>query len=473
MLAFDPEMAPEKAGLGHSLGSIAVSENHDYPRIMVIDPTPFNRTRNNGIIKSNLFQGWPKDRLAQIDYSNIEPGFDVCSRYWNLKKLDILKALIGVSNYSGARAPSNKERDHQAVKDVEYENRPVIERKLSILPLNVRVLIGEAVFRLPTVISRPLGSWINDFKPEAIFSLLLNASILRMVVKVSQKRDIPILPYFTDDWVVTAYQDHPLGTWLRRSMRFWFDECLKRSPIRLTICEAMTEEYTRRYGGRFRTMMYPIDCENTANYHRVPPSDEIVRFVFIGSLEPGRWRSLNEIGQALMKLRLMGVDGELLIYTFPDEIKKHGRNLTLEPVMRIAGTASADEVLKLQREADVLVHVEGFDSQDRRRTKYSISTKLPQYMAAGACIFAYGPKEVASMKYIGESEIGLAVGDPDMKLLCAALSRIISESSLRRSLGQRSRRFALENHESAAQRERFRQAALRACQAYRSHYNKQ
>ena len=53
----------------------------------------------------------------------------------------------------------------------------------------------------------------------------------RLVVKISQMRNIPIMPHFFDDWVTTIYKDQFLGSVLRRSMFHWFDACLQRAPI--------------------------------------------------------------------------------------------------------------------------------------------------------------------------------------------------------------------------------------------------
>jgi hypothetical protein len=90
-------MSPTIPGMKCSVGCAESHKvnNKEYPRVLVIDPTPFNRNRNNGIVKSNLFEGWPKDCLAQVDYSNIQPGFDVCERYWRLRKLEIVKGMFG------------------------------------------------------------------------------------------------------------------------------------------------------------------------------------------------------------------------------------------------------------------------------------------------------------------------------------------------------------------------------------------
>ena len=67
-----------------------------YPRVLVVDANPFCRHMNIGILKSVLFEGWPKDSLAQIMYSNGQPGFDVCNRYWTLGKTSILLGALGL-----------------------------------------------------------------------------------------------------------------------------------------------------------------------------------------------------------------------------------------------------------------------------------------------------------------------------------------------------------------------------------------
>lgn len=429
---------------------------------------PFSRTTNSGIVKSNLFQDWPRERLAQVDYSNTKPELDICNHYWMLKKWDILKGLVGKAPFAElAMSPeinhNASNRGHGAV----YESRPEIERQLSILPLKLRLLIGETIFRLPSLLSAPLRDWIDDFQPDVIFSLLSPPTILRTVVKVSRWKNIPIVPYFTDDWITTQYRDDPLfRIWHRRSMQYWFNECLKRSPIVITNCDAMNEEYTRRYGGRFETFMNLVDFSEAACFDKKTNSDGVVRFAFIGSLEPERWRSLRAIGEALLDLNAMGIRGELLIYSFPDHIEKYRTALTLEPVMRIMGTASYDQVSQIQRESDVLVHVECFDKAIREYTKYSVSTKITQYMMAGTCIFAYGPGEVASMRSLSDTGAGITVGEENPEELRAVLRKLITDKDLRQSTVSCARKIVIEKNEGSRQRKKFKQTVIDSCNAW-------
>jgi len=446
-------------------------EKYEYPKVLVVDALPFSWTTNGGIVKSNLFKGWPADRLVQIDYSNTKPEFDVCSNYWMLKKWNILKGLIGDASCAEL---SKESYNHTPLdeKEMTYESRHSIERKLSVLPLKLRLLIGESVFRLPSLLSKSLRRWIDDFQPDVIFTTLGLPTILRTVVKVSQYKNIPIVPYFTDDWINTLYKDDAIfRLWHRRNMLYWFKECLHRSPISMTICDAMNDEYTKRYGGHFESFMTLVDFKNTPLVDNKTITISVVRLTFIGSLDPNRWQCLRAIGEALLDLRGKGIEAELLIYTFPDHIEKYCEMLTIEPVMKVMGTATYDQVEKLQKESDVLVHVESFENSVREYTKFSVSTKITQYMMSDTCVFAYGPGEVASLRFLSDSNAGVTVGEENPELLRAVLSRLITDPAFRQSTVGRAKEIVLEKNESSRQRNRFKELIIDSCNEWQASNN--
>jgi hypothetical protein len=162
-------------------------------------------------------------------------------------------------------------------------------------------------------------------------------------------------------------------------------------------------------------------------------------------------------------LRDEGLNGELLIYTFPSDVAKFGADLTLDPVMRMVGPALPEEVPGLQGKADALVHVESFDAVFRRWTRLSLSTKIPQYLMAGKCIFAYGPAEAASMQYLSAAKVGVTVSEEDPEILRAALRQLMRNAEMRQELAERARIVGVERHDDARQRERFRAAMVRGC----------
>lgn len=444
-------------------GSLASMVNvRTYPRVLVIEPTPFNWHSCMGIMKSRLFSGWPKDRLAQIVYSSAQPSFDVCEHYWLISKTGILEGLLGRNLRPLIESlPPQAGTSTTPTELFHYDSRPRIERMFSGLDERFRVPIGEAILHLPWALSKPLRRWINAFNPDVVFSAAGTASILRMAVRVARSRKIPIVPYYTDDWPATQYENVLLRNRLRKNLSFWLRQCLALSTVRLACCDQMSAEYRNRYGGEFETLLFPEPSRDVSETIRQPGRTEPVQLVFIGSLTPDRWRSLREIGEALLDLHAEGLKGELVIYTLPAGVARFGPYLTLEPVMRTVGPALPEIVPLLQGQADVLVHVESFDAGFRRWTRLSLSTKIPQYLMAGKCIFAYGPAEAASMQYLSATKVGVTVGEQDPELLREALRQLISSAKLRQELAGRARAVGEQRHDDARQRERFRAAMVR------------
>jgi hypothetical protein len=113
------------------------------------------------------------------------------------------------------------------------------------------------------------------------------------------------------------------------------------------------------------------------------------------------------------------------------------------------------------RRADVLVHVESFGAAERRYTRLSVSTKIPQYLWAARPILAYGPGEVASCQYVQSSASGVMVERLDLK---PALQRLATDAGLRARLGRQAWLTARNRHDAKIIRERFRLVLAKAAQ---------
>lgn len=431
-----------------------MTDSRCYPRVLVVDALPFCRHFNNGIVKSSWFQGWPKEALAQIVYSNVQPGFDVCERYWVLRKTDILLGAVGMGG--GGRPLVRPGALNETVFDpaaaYAYEARPRIERILSHLSNTIRTPLGEAILRLPAANSPALKNWLRSFKPQVVFTMGGLGPILRLAAKIAQAEQIPLIPYFTDDWVNCIYPTGLFHSSLRRSFERWFRRCLDLSTVRMTASDAMAREYKQRYFGKFEAFL-----NLTEQFDTTPePERACVRFSFIGALSPNRWEPLCLIGRALLKLRERGIAGELVVYSFPEDLRRFGKHFEGCAAIVTGGTVAPSEVRGLQLDSNILVHAESFDGATRVLTKFSLSAKVPQYMMAGRCVLAVGPADAASICYVAESGAGVAVSVEDEAVLCAELERLITDSALRQRYASRARQTAVTRHDAAAARERFR-----------------
>jgi hypothetical protein len=61
----------------------------EFPRVLFVTPAAFNHLTGGGVTFSNLFAGWPKDRIATIHNDVVPTSDDVCDRYFVLGRAEI------------------------------------------------------------------------------------------------------------------------------------------------------------------------------------------------------------------------------------------------------------------------------------------------------------------------------------------------------------------------------------------------
>ena len=54
----------------------------DFPRILVVTSNNFNQVTGGGITLTNLFRGWPADRIANLHEDPTPEDDSVCRRFY-------------------------------------------------------------------------------------------------------------------------------------------------------------------------------------------------------------------------------------------------------------------------------------------------------------------------------------------------------------------------------------------------------
>lgn len=276
-----------------------------------------------------------------------------------------------------------------------------------------------------------------------------------LVLRVAKHCRAPIAPHFMDDWPTTYYRGclNAVPRWIMLSRLL---SVMRGSPIGMSICPAMANEYAQRYGIRFQSFMNCVDVSSECPTGSLSGPNRPLKFVYLGGLHLNRWQSLQAIGQALLALREEGSSAELVIHAPIGHIAQFAKALAAITTIRVGRSLAQDQIIPAMWDADVLVHVESFDPEVLDYTRLSLSTKIPQYMASGRAILAYGPPVLASCRYIQDSQCGVIVGEQNAALLLKAVRRLTKDSEGRALLGRRGWEVARQRHEVATVRESFR-----------------
>jgi hypothetical protein len=425
----------------------------DFPRVLIINAEPFWNGSATGLTMGRLFRGWPRDRLGCLFDTGIQPDPSFCAHYWKITPRELWH-LGGLFRIFGS---------HERVEGmsrVSGPENPEMSAAQAWLKANARRLRqhlgGQAVreldaFQIPDQICRE----IEDFAPQVIYSALGSNLVMKMVLDLAERLDLPVVPHFMDDWPSTLYQASIFRSILRRTMYGQITAILTRSPKRLVIGDAMAEEYVARYAGEFVPFMNAVEPELFGAGALPPPARSSTRLVYVGGLHLKRWLSLREIGLSLRALREEGYQAEVSVYS-PPRFAHEGKKLDYPPFVYYKGSLLPAQIPALLRDADILLHVESFDRHSRTYARYSVSTKIPEYMAAARPILAYGPEELASIRYIRDTGAGLVVGRQDHCELLGTIRSLLESADRRDALGRRGFQTAISRHNAALQREQFR-----------------
>ncbi|WP_431896137.1 glycosyltransferase family protein [Micromonospora haikouensis] len=427
-----------------------------HPRVLVVTALPFSRSTGGGITSSNLFAGWPRDRLAQL---HTEDGAqaEVCERFFRLPLRQApveyhLRRLLQRQRGQGpaSTAGGNAGPAEQGAADQGTAARAQLHAAYDLSPLRV---------------PHGLGDWLRDFRPDVVYCTLGTIRLTRLALLAARRCRTPMVPHFMDDWPATLYADGELGGLARRALHRGLSAVLRRSAFGLGISAPMAEEYRRRYGIPFTAFANSVadsELDPPAGRPDRPEGSGTLELVYVGALHLDRWESLLAVADAVDAANRAGRSMRLTLHVPEKDRAWYGPRFAGRPAVRVAEPLADADVPAVLRGADILLHVESFAEAHRRYARYSLSTKLPRYLAAGRPILGYGPAELASMWHIEEAGAGLVVGAADQRLLLDRLTTLATDGALRAELARAGHAYAARHHHRARTAAAFAEVMRRA-----------
>lgn len=416
----------------------------EYPRVLFVAHRPLATTPSVAITVGSLLHGWPKDRLAQVYIGAEDPDVDVFGEHYRLdprcKPCDYYcRRWFGKHPFSGAPELAAMPRGD--------EGRSTLRGRLHLW---ARTLNDMG----PLVVPEGLTRWARAYAPDVIYSLLGTVTVMKLVIMLSRCSGKSVVPHFMDDWVTARYPSAMLGGFPQRSLLVHLRRVLEQTSHGLCIGDDMAAEYQRRYCRPFHGIMNSVD--DTWFTEPSCCSQRRTVVTYVGGLHLNRWQSLATVAEIANRC-----GAESRIFAPMRDVVAYGARFALIRGVRMASLA-ANEVIKELREATLLVHCESFDTAAAQYARLSVSTKIPQYMAAGKAILGYGPGDLSSMKLIERAGAGMVVGEADHQKLASAVARMIQDGEARHAFARNAYRYAWEHFRRSRVHHRFRRVLMMA-----------
>lgn len=371
-------------------------------RIIYLGAVGMEEPNATGQTLRTLYDGIPMSKVLQLTYA---AESDPCR---NRVSIPVMAAPIDAivrGVYQAVRGAVRIAWDGRrglAISDLNGLNDAI---RMNDLPWSqrlwrdVRALLDVS----PVILPPSFLSEIRKFQPDVIHAIMGNVRQIKLAVSLSRALDIPIVPHFLDDWPATLYSSGELLGRARGIVSRHVARVMKRSPIILCIGEMMAEEYSAAFGKLARVARNGVSESviSDVRSHSVVASR---RLVYAGGLHLGRDEMLTRVGRALRD-----TDWVLEVYGSPtpgirDGVLYRDRVPSAYIPFELAGSQA-------------LLFVESGDPAIADYTRLSVSTKIPEYIAAGRPVVAIGPTGQASIELLARHAISsliLDAGDSEL-----------------------------------------------------------
>ena len=425
-------------------------------KILIVGAGIIDKPHAAGITVRSIFDGIDSDLIMGLVWGST--GTRMKATRIQIKKLSY-------SPLSLARIfdqPKLKQASHQIKKAETWSN--LTEKTnyshfgmCKTMIRNIRQWIALIPSKAKVSIKRDDIHAIRKFAPEVIYTVGESIASLRLAYTISVTLNIPIIIHFMDNWKNSIeWASNPLLRSYQRKLSGYCDLCYSRTTECIAIGDRMAEAYQKETGVRHTVIMNSIDTEKFF----CPPRemDGKTHFVYAGGLHLGRDKALRIIGECIERLCIQKEkNADFTIYTAAENIDLFAKEFSHLKRTVFHSAVSHDQIHDVYFHSDVLVHVESSELNNNEFFKYSVSTKISEYLATGRPILFFGPRDIYLFDFLRSNELAYTVSSEE-EVAQVIGKMIMGEAN---KFDQNARKYAQTNFELSVARERFYQVIER------------
>jgi len=372
-----------------------------YPKILIISHNALSEHQSNGKTLNSIFKSWPADKIAQIYTLPEIPESKNCKKFFCITDYDQIESIINVflqRKRKACRYLTIQERLFY------QDKRHRIIRKLKSSFLS---LVRDILWSLNLWKTKELLDWVDNFDPELVFILGGDSKFIYNIgLFISTYKKIPLILYFTDDYNEYNFNFNLFNLLKTYLIRKKIKNTIKKAQLVFAIGEDMALEYSNKFRKKVFVLRYCAEEKAIIKINNlIGRKGDDFHISYLGNIGLGRWRSLEMIAKAIDELSIKEKNIIFNIYSLEKPSNKQLLNIKKYKNTFFRGAIRGNEIDKVLITSDIVVFVESFQKRYKKLTRLSISTKINEYIAYGKCIFAYGPIENGTIRFLKNKEI--------------------------------------------------------------------
>ena len=409
-------------------------------KILVLSNTPWSEFNSFGNSYSNIFEGIEEFEFANIYCRYGFPYNNIVSKHFQITEKSLIKNLINKKNPSGIEV-----FEESNYKDLSFDQKKLFDfsRKKR---WNIFYILRNFVWRIGNWKSDELKEFINDFKPDILFFPIYNSIYINEIALfIKDFTKAPLIGYISDDNYSLKQTSFSLYFWINKfKVRKKIKKLISKSSFLYVISKQQKKEYEEIFQKKCKILTKGYDFNNkTPSFN-----DEFkngINLLYTGNIGDGRWKSLVILNDVIAKINNNNKPFSLTICTMTPITKKIREKFNNNPTTNLMGGLPLNEVIELQNNANILIHVESFAPKDYLKYRLSFSTKIVDYFYNGKCILSFGTKGVSTFDYLDENNI--AISATSKNELIEKLKFIIDNPDVINDYAKKSWEIGKKNHE--------------------------
>jgi glycosyltransferase involved in cell wall biosynthesis len=434
----------------------------EYPKILIIGQS-FNKMTGGGVTMSNLFKGWPKDRVAVASNTNLYSSLDtsVCDTYYQLGyngKLHPFPLSIILPKANCGLLPVKNNNQETAAAPATAAQSGKYKALYNILCTTMHFFgVYNLFYKLK--ITPAFKKWVQEYNPDVIYTQLASLELIRFVQELHNITGKTVAIHIMDDWPLTINKPGMFYNYWQKKIDTEFRQLMQQSKILMSISDAMGDEYKERYGHNFIPFHNPIDIKQwkpaTTKEYR---NKETFTILYAGRIGFGIGGSIGEIAAAVNEIALTNKSIVFEIQT-PDK-EALDRIVTYNNQVKWMKPIAYNELPSKFANADLLLLPQDFDADSIKYLKFSFPTKVSEYMISGSPILVYGDKSTGLTKYALSGKWAYIVTENNKTKLVQAITELYSKPALREQLATLAQQIAEANEDDRTVRDNFRKSLI-------------
>ncbi len=353
-------------------------------RVLTLSNIEWSDSNAFGNTMSNFFSDVPDIELASLYRRSGKPNNSVCKKYYKIPVSSLVKKFFSPKKI-GSYFETNASENAAVTVNAEQKAIGFIHRfKLN----RIIYAVEDMLFATKKWDNDRFKTFLKEFNPEIVFSFA-KASKTHLLFLNSIKKYCPECKHvaFIVDDIYAAFGS--------KKYKKIISEQLKMAAKVYAITPSLKRKYEEIFGVEIDVLTKGCDFSLPVR----EKNNSVKTIVYAGNLLYGRDKTLMELGR-IIKVHNENSDNKLMlkIYspTVVDENVKSAMNI--DGASEFSGAKPYSEIVEIMNSADVVLHVESFDEEQKKVVMHSFSTKITDCMQSGSVLFSIGPECLASIE---------------------------------------------------------------------------